>query len=81
MLHGPFNKPLMGQTIIVGCWVTCLSRRHVGRIVIQLSLLYSAERKREEKMQMSVICIQSGVVIVVQLHEFAFFDHRFKSMC
>lgn len=43
-LHAPCNKPLMGQSIRASCWVTCLSRWHVSRILKHLSpLIHSAE--------------------------------------
>lgn len=50
LVCGQCTLLLMGRSIRASCWVTCLSRRHVGRIQKHISpLVQSAEIERGEK--------------------------------
>lgn len=68
LVCGQCTLLLMGRSIRASCWVTCLSRRHVGRIQKHISpLVQSAETERGKNAN-NTICIQCSVIPAVQIY-------------
>lgn len=68
LVCGQCTLLLMGRSIRASCWVTCLSRWHVGRIQKHISPLVQSAEIERGKMQMNTICIQCSVIPAVQIY-------------